>query len=1693
MIPHLQFIKKFQIPRRSSWGLGLGIWGLGLSSFFFLPSSSSSQPLGNQWIIYAQKYLEFKIVDTGIYRIDYSTLSQGLNSIGESINSIDPHKIQIYGRGEQQYIYIEGESDSGFDNADFIEFYATQNDGWLDAQLYESPNDQSNPFYSLFNDTATYYLTISGNDGKRMGMINYSASGTEAQYFFKEEIISFKTNYYQGEYLLGAATPLYKAGKGWFSGFISQGVPLSAFVNASFAYNLNQTPATAMVVLTGANGNAHNLKISYGSSDTTVSFNSYQLKKYSFNIPFNDLTGNTLFKITSTSPANPPDYTALSHVYLKYAHNLNLSGNSKIMILLPSSPVDPTHITFTSYPSTQKAYIYDFTSNYRIETKDTLNTLRASIPKSDSERKCFLFPTSQIVNITSLIPVTSSGKFTDYSPQTDSAFIIITHPSLLDGANEYKVYRADFNQEAIVADIEELYDQFAYGINKHPLAIKNFSRSLLLDNSKIPAHLFIIGKAISEASFNTRNNTSLYSQNLVPTYGWPGSDAAFTSGLNGTAVEPAIPTGRLAAKSYSEVKNYLDKVKAFENNLIENQTTQMSIPNKIWMKHAIHFSGGDNEILGATLYNYLQVYENTLESDSFGGNVTRVAKNSTVPIQVNLSDSIVDMIEDGVSILTFFGHSSANYTDVSIGFASDYNFKPGRFPLMIVNGCGSGDIFTAGSSSTSEDFVLTGGKGAIGYIAEAGLGFPPDLHNYTNNLYNNISKKSYGKSIGKCMKQGMADYQPADFLPVATALGMVLHGDPSVKINTHKLPDYAISPAYVFFNPADVTTADDSFEMNIIIANLGMTDPDSVSVLIRRTLPNGNVVSYNRIIPPVFYKETLTVILPVDLVNGAGLNQFYIHVDENFAIEEISDQNNFIGENEITLMIKSGDLIPVYPYNYAVVPNKNIVLKASTSDPFAAPKEYIFQVDTIDTYNSPKFQQFTIIASGGVVKWNIDSNYFNLPDSTAFFWRASPNTPPDYRWREHSFQVISGKTGWGQKHFFQYKNDDTTNINYNRQERQYKFSPQQKGLRCDVWGFPQSPTQYDQTQYLINNAQQDYNSATYSNPAMYIAIIDKCTLKPWGTKKLLNGVLYNPDHDFGNANNLAGPPGRWWTVEYYFVFRITIPAEMDSMRNLINNKIPDGNYVLAYSFGNGMFSDPTIWTPSHVLAFKNLGADNMNLVPDNVPYIFFGQKGNPGIAQDTIGSSWNSFISLNANMVGCTGNGDITTPVIGPGKKWSSLHWKFTANNFTGDTVKIDVLNAISGTVIKNYSSFSGDIIPFDTAVNATLFPYIKLRAAIKDDTFFTAVQPVNWYVLHDEIPEAALNSSRAFSFHASSLQQGDALKFNIAIENVSNAGMDSLRIKYWIVNSQQNMDTVLYKKNGPLAAGNVMFDTVSFPSKNLSGNCRFWMEVNPLDSQWQLEQYHFNNIASIGFSSEKDNMNPLLDVTFDGVRILNGDIVSPKPEIIIQLKDENKYLALDDTTKFKIFIIDPEKKSERIYFVENGKEQMRFNKAVLPDNKCKIEYAPVFINDGIYELRVQGTDASGNNAGDLDYSITFEVINKSTITEILNYPNPFSTSTRFVFTLTGSEIPDYFKIQILTVSGKVIREINRNEFGNMHIGRNITEYFWNGTDEYGDPLANGVYLYRVIVKINGEQVEHRETNADSFFKKGFGKMYLMR
>lgn len=367
------------------------------------------------------------------------------------------------------------------------------------------------------------------------------------------------------------------------------------------------------------------------------------------------------------------------------------------------------------------------------------------------------------------------------------------------------------------------------------------------------------------------------------------------------------------------------------------------------------------------------------------------------------------------------------------------------------------------------------------------------------------------------------------------------------------------------------------------------------------------------------------------------------------------------------------------------------------------------------------------------------------------------------------------------------------------------------------------------------------------------------------------------------------------------------------------------------------------------------------------------------------------------------------------------------------------------------------------------------------------------WRVTYVPVPEGAIAPNITFQMDTL-VELGQPLDFKIAFKNVSEVPFDSLKIKLVITDKNNVPNIIPVPRQIPLSPDSTLTLSTTINTTNFAGVNNLFVYFNPDFDQ--AEQYLFNNFAYKNFYVRPDSLNPLLDVTFDGAHILNKDIIQPKPHILVKLKDEAKWVRLTDTSLITLKVRFPDGSLHRYYF---NSDTLRFTPAgpaSNTDNTATVDFLPYFKMDGNYELIISGKDMNNNPAGTMEYRIGFQIINKPMISNMFNYPNPFTTSTAFVFTLTGSEVPQNLKIEIMTITGKIVREITKDELGPLHIGRNITEFKWDGTDQYGEKLANGIYLYRVITNLNGKSLDKYKAEGDEtdrYFNKGYGKMYLMR
>jgi hypothetical protein len=130
---------------------------------------------------------------------------------------------------------------------------------------------------------------------------------------------------------------------------------------------------------------------------------------------------------------------------------------------------------------------------------------------------------------------------------------------------------------------------------------------------------------------------------------------------------------------------------------------------------------------------------------------------------------------------------------------------------------------------------------------------------------------------------------------------------------------------------------------------------------------------------------------------------------------------------------------------------------------------------------------------------------------------------------------------------------------------------------------------------------------------------------------------------------------------------------------------------------------------------------------------------------------------------------------------------------------------------------------------------------------------------------------------------------------------------------------------------------------------------------------------------------------------------------------------------------------------------------------KGSLRYPYKNLSTGKHTLRLKAWDVY-NNSNELEIEFYVTQQSEMALTHVFNYPNPFTTKTKFLFehNMPGEQLS--VSITIFTITGKAIKTIRENV---------ITEGFrsdsieWDGLDEFGDKIGRGVYFYKLTVKNN--------------------------
>lgn len=381
-------------------------------------------------------------------------------------------------------------------------------------------------------------------------------------------------------------------------------------------------------------------------------------------------------------------------------------------------------------------------------------------------------------------------KFNDLDPQTFN-YLIVTHPAVrtpienTDPVSAYAAYRASTKgggYKPLIVHSEAVYDQFNYG-EPGPSGIRNMIS--WISQARNLQFVFLVGRSTDPQTVRKSGNARTL--DMVPNAGWPGSDMALVMEMSSDSnLSAIVPIGRLNASTSQHVHDYLSKVQAVE-------AEPASAP---WRRNVLHLSGGRSPDEIAVFSSYVKSFEQKIKNSALKARVETISK-TTVDLVEKLPMHIP--INRGVSLVTFFGHSSLDVTDVDIGLASDpeaHMHNHPHYPAVIINGCAAGSIFYS-KKVLSNDWILSPNNGAVLFLAHTFNGLSADLKHYTESFYEVLAdpiftNQPFGVIQNEAVRRNLIQHK--NITAVITAQQMLLHGDPAIRIFPAISPDSTCVP-----------------------------------------------------------------------------------------------------------------------------------------------------------------------------------------------------------------------------------------------------------------------------------------------------------------------------------------------------------------------------------------------------------------------------------------------------------------------------------------------------------------------------------------------------------------------------------------------------------------------------------------------------------------------------------------------------------------------------------------------------------------------------------------------------------------------------------------------------------------------------------------------------------------------------------
>ncbi len=752
-------------------------------------------------VLASGKWVRFDVTTEGIYKITKSQLI----SWGIDPDASSPRTIKIYGgSGEplnekvtasspvdltELAIFVQGESDDRFDEADYILVYCTG----TSFVKYDTTAKYVKRVLHPYDSKNYYWLTAGGAPGKRMKAKNGSQASAGAVIQTTSEALIF---YDEDKINIG------HSGRFFFGDEFSEVVKSRTYTNR----------------LDGiVTGTPINYKYSFANTSTdrlNLAFRENNIQFFSKNIAgtsfdpylFGSLdSGNVNYTPSAAFPDersvltitfganNSTAYGYLDFFEIRYTRSLRVSDDEIAFYTNPLTGGSANIEYQLNNFSNSDIYVFDVSdyADVRIITNPVMQSggeYRFNATETAPFRsKYYAVTSAKIKQPGAAIEIANQNITGDI---TGAELIIITNKIFRDPVQRLKAHRETNQRYSVSTKVfyqDEIFNQFSAGV-QDVSAIRNFVKYAYDNWAVKPSYILMFG----DGDYDYKNIEGK-SQNYLLTYQSVNTldeaDSTFSTDdfyvwVDGDDRKQDLAIGRITASVLTEADNIIDKIIAYDKstdkglwrNLItliaDDHLTSQGRDGAPNTQQSEQLS--NNPIYIPTSFDQKKIYLVTYPTTQ-----TNLGRRKP-----EVNDAIIEAFNSGTLIINYIGHGSPElwaHEQVFVKSSTIPMLENSRLPFLTAATCDFGYFDKVDYESATDEMLLKKKGGIIGGFTAVRLVYSFQNAQLSQEFYRNLLNSPRGAnnlpiSIGGAMFATKQVYYQVNDIKYH------IFGDPSMRL-----------------------------------------------------------------------------------------------------------------------------------------------------------------------------------------------------------------------------------------------------------------------------------------------------------------------------------------------------------------------------------------------------------------------------------------------------------------------------------------------------------------------------------------------------------------------------------------------------------------------------------------------------------------------------------------------------------------------------------------------------------------------------------------------------------------------------------------------------------------------------------------------------------------------------------------------